>query len=404
MSFSEWKNVKLSDVIIFKNGRKKPDDDGDIPIYGGNGILGYTNKFNSENVVIIGRVGAFCGSVYYEPGKCWISDNAISVQPINENSVKYAYYVLNSLQLNQRRIGTGQPLLTQNILNNISTIYPGAAEQKVIADTISCIDEKIDLNNDINKNLEEMVHTIFKSWFVDFEPFKDGYFEDSKLGSIPKGWKIGTLSELITDTLGGDWGKEIAQGNFVEEVTCIRGADIPKIASGKKGKPATRFILKKNLEKKQLSAGQIIIEISGGSPSQSTGRTALITEELVAIADKPLICTNFCRALSLKKNIHSTFVYSMLQYLYSIDLFFQYENGTTGIKNLDTNNLFNKYQIVLPTDEIMVKYEAVFSTLIKSIYKNGGQSDKLSIIRDTIIPKLMSGEIRVPLEGGVMID
>jgi type I restriction enzyme S subunit len=157
MSFSNWQEVKLVDVINFKNGRKKPDEDGDIPIYGGNGILGYTNNFNNENVVVIGRVGAYCGSVYYEPGECWISDNAISAQPINDNNVKYAYYALLSLKLNERRIGTGQPLLTQSILNNIDAIYPRVEEQKAIADTLSCLDDKIELNNRINKTLNILI-------------------------------------------------------------------------------------------------------------------------------------------------------------------------------------------------------------------------------------------------------
>ncbi|MBU3161345.1 restriction endonuclease subunit S [Clostridium frigoris] len=316
----------------------------------------------------------------------------------------YIYYlsispIFRNIAIQSMVGSSGRQRVQQDALENIEIFIPSLPEQKSIADTLSCFDNKIEINTRINKIIEEMAQTIFKSWFVDFEPFKDGEFEESELGSIPNGWRTGTLGELIYDTLGGDWGKEISKGKFVEEVTCIRGADIPKIASGNKGKPATRFILKKNLEKKQLSGGQIIIEISGGSPTQSTGRTALITEELVAIYDKPLICTNFCRALSLKKNSYSTFVYSMLQYLYKIDLFFQYENGTTGIKNLDTNNLFNKYQIVIPTDKIMGEYEEVFSTLIKSIYNNGSQSDKLSTIRDTILPKLISGEIRVPIEG-----
>ena len=96
-------------------------------------------------------------------------------------------------------------------------------------------------------------------------PFQDGEFEDSELGRIPKGWRVGTIQELISDTLGGDWGKETEQGNYTEEVICIRGADIPEIAIGKKGNPPTRYILKKNLDKKELSAGQIIIEISGGA-------------------------------------------------------------------------------------------------------------------------------------------
>jgi type I restriction enzyme S subunit len=215
---------------------------------------------------------------------------------------------------------------------------------------------------------------------------------------IPKGWRAGTIGELISDTISGDWGKETSQGNYTEEVICIRGADIPEIASGKKGKPPIRYIRKKNLEKIKLSKGHIIIEISGGSPTQSTGRTAIVTHELINMTKRPLICTNFCRALSLKKEYHATFVYSMLQYLYNKDLFFLYENGTTGIKNLDTNNLFSRQQIVIPDNESMIKYKEIFDMIIKLIYGNGAQSEKLSAIRDILLPKLISGVIRVPLE------
>lgn len=299
----------------------------------------------------------------------------------------------------QSMVGSsGRQRVQQSVLENTEMMLPSLTEQKAIADTLSCLDDKIELNNCINKTMEEMAQAIFKSWFLDFEPFQDGEFEDSELGRIPKGWRIGTIGELISDTLGGDWGKESLQGNFTEEVICIRGADIPEIARGNKGKPASRFILKKSLEKKQLSEGQIIIEISGGSPTQSTGRTALITKELIAMAEKPLICTNFCRALSFKKHSHSVFVYSMLKHQYNKDLFFLYENGTTGIKNLDINTLFNQFQVVLPIEELMVQFEEVFNILQKSIYENGSQSDKLSIIRDVLLPKLMSGEVRVPLE------
>lgn len=398
MTSSGWKEVSLSDVISFKNGRRKPDEEGCIPIYGGNGILGFTNNFNNENAVVIGRVGAYCGSVYYEPGKCWISDNAISAKPVNDNDTKYAYYALKSLRLNERRIGTGQPLLTQGILNNITMMYPGAEEQKAIAAALSCLDDKIDINNRINKALEEAAQAIFKSWFVDFEPFLDGGFIDSELGRIPESWRVGTIGELISDTTGGDWGKESRQGNFTEEVICIRGADIPEIASGRKGRPPVRYILKKNLENKRLSEGRIIIEISGGSPTQSTGRTALITSELINKHRRPLICTNFCRAVSLKREYYSAFAYSMLNYLYQRDVFFLYENGTTGIKNLDTDNLFNKHQVVLPDDEAMIRYKEVFDTIIKSIYENGAQSDKLMAIRDSLLPKLICGEIRISAE------
>ena len=307
--------------------------------------------------------------------------------------------IINRLQvIAESRSGTF-PQITYTELSRLSILLPPIEEQKAIAETLTCIDNKIELNSCINMNLEKIAQTIFKSWFIDYEPFQDGEFEDSELGRIPKGWRVGTIQELISDTLGGDWGKETEQGNYTEEVICIRGADIPEIAIGKKGNPPTRYILKKNLDKKELSAGQIIIEISGGSPTQSTGRTALITSDLINITDKPLICTNFCRALSFQKDYYSTFIYAMLRYLYNKGVFFLFENGTTGIKNLDTNNLFNKHLIVLPNDDVMIKYKEIFDATVNLIYQNGAQIDKLASIREAILPKLMSGEIRVPVKG-----
>ena len=115
-----WESILLSELIDFKNGKSKPNQIGEIPIYGGNGILGYTDRFNSENIIAIGRVGAYCGSVFYVPNKCWISDNAISGKSKIDNYL-YLFYLLRSLNLNEKSEGTGQPLLTQGILNSIIT-------------------------------------------------------------------------------------------------------------------------------------------------------------------------------------------------------------------------------------------------------------------------------------------
>ncbi|MHB8276808.1 MAG: restriction endonuclease subunit S [Candidatus Humimicrobiaceae bacterium] len=361
-------------------------------------LYAYPQLVNSTGVGTLGRVAQIKEVV----DKTTVDSHITIVRANKSVNPRFLGYNLFLQQPNIEALAegsTGQTELSRTRLSEaIKVLLPPDLEQKSIADTLSCLDDKIELNNSINNSLEEIAQAIFKSWFVDFEPFQDGEFEESELGRIPKGWRVGTIGELIFDTIGGDWGKETSQGNFTEAVICIRGADIPEIASGKKGKPPIRYILKKNLEKKRLSEGQIIIEISGGSPTQSTGRTALITHELAKIVGIPLICTNFCRAISLKKEYYSTFVYSMLQYLYNKDIFFLYENGTTGIKNLDTNNLFNKHQIVLPDNETMIKYKEIFDTLIKFIYKNGAQSDKLSTIRDSLLPKLISGEIRIPIE------
>jgi len=150
---SEWTTVQLSDFIQFKNGKKRPAGTGSIPVYGGNGILDYTNVSNQENSIIVGRVGAYCGSVYYEPVQHWVSDNAISAVNKSNSDIVYDYYLLKSLNLNHRHIGTSQPLLTQEILNSIVVELPSFAEQAKIGYTLRALDDKISNNNKINHHL-----------------------------------------------------------------------------------------------------------------------------------------------------------------------------------------------------------------------------------------------------------
>lgn len=399
----ELKTIKLEDEIRLVYGKsltKSTRIEGEFNVYGSNGVVGTHNEaiFKGPGL-IIGRKGTV-GSVVLSKDDFYAIDTTYVLELNDPNDdLMFWYYYLKTLGLDQMNSHSAVPGLSRDaVYRKEVKILPDINERKRVAATLSCLDDKIELNNRMNKNLEEMAQAIFKSWFVDFEPFQDGEFEESELGMIPKGWRVGTIDELIENTIGGDWGKENEQGNYSEEVVCIRGADIPEIAVGKRGKPPIRFILKKNLEKKQLFKDQIIIEISGGSPTQSTGRTALITDELLEAYKNPLICTNFCRALSFKKKEFSTFVYSIIQYFYKKDILFLYENGTTGIKNLDTGNLFGKHQIIIPDEITFKEYYELYHTLLKSIYDNGIQADKLSTIRDTLLPKLMSGEIRVPIE------
>ena len=210
----EWKEVTISDIANLKNGKKRPSESGVIPVFGGNGIMDYVNSFNGEDTIVIGRVGAYCGCVYLSKGKCWVSDNAIAAKAKEGNDNEYLYYLLSSLNLNHHHIGGAQPLMTQDIIGRIEVIVPKEKEdQRRIASILSSLDRKIELNNKINADLEEMAQALFKNWFVDFEPFKDGKFVDSELGMIPEGWKVGTLEDLITIKYGKDH-KKLEDGTF----------------------------------------------------------------------------------------------------------------------------------------------------------------------------------------------
>lgn len=232
----------------------------------------------------------------------------------------------------------------------------------------------------VNDNLMQQAQALFKKWFVD--------------NPDAISWKEGTFSDLIEKTISGDWGKDSPSGNNTEMVYCIRGADIPEVCAGNKGKMPTRYILPKNYAAKQLVDGDIVVEISGGSPTQSTGRAAAVSDTLLARYDKGMVCTNFCKALKPRAG-YSMYVYYYWQYLYDRNIFFSYENGTTGIKNLDINGFIETEPIVIAPEDLVEKFDAVCQTVFSKIYANGMENEQLALVRDTILPKLMSGEIDV---------
>lgn len=243
-----------------------------------------------------------------------------------------------------------------------------------------------------NHNLEEQAQALYKSWFVEFEPFRDGKFIDSEFGLIPDGWHIGNISEMISDTYNGDWGKEESTGAFTKRVFCIRGADIPSIRVGSSGKMPTRFIQEKHFLSKYLKNDDLVIEISGGSPTQSTGRFCRITSDLIERYDHSLICTNFCKAIRPIEGC-SLFLSYLWNDLYEKGTMFSYENGTTGIKNLDLSGLIMGEPVIIPDKRSMQLFSYAVSALNKQILFNGHENEKLGEQRDLMLPKLMSGEM-----------
>lgn len=232
----------------------------------------------------------------------------------------------------------------------------------------------------LNNNLAEQAQALFKKWFIDNPENVD--------------WSAGTFRKLIQSTLNGDWGKEAPTGNNTEKVYCIRGADIPEVKAGNKGKMPTRYILPKNLANKKLEAGDIVVEISGGSPTQSTGRCTAITQSLLDRYDSSMVCTNFCKAIK-PKNGYSLFVYYYWQYLYEKGVFFSYENGTTGIKNLDFTGFIETEPIIVPPFDKVQEFDDYCNSIFSQVFANGKQSEQLASLRDTLLPKLMSGELDV---------
>ena len=193
---------KFSKLYSWTSGKPiSANEHGTIPVYGSNGIIGYTDNSKYFNKIILGRVGAYCGSVEYCPTEFNATDNTL-ITTCNEKLITYpfAFYSLKLMKLNNFASGSAQPLITQGLLKHLKCDVPSIEKQKIIANILSAYDNLIENNNKRIKLLEQMAENLYKEWFVRFRfpGFEDVEFENG----IPKGWKIEILSDIADIIMG----------------------------------------------------------------------------------------------------------------------------------------------------------------------------------------------------------
>lgn len=408
----EIREVKLRDVATVKGGKRLPKGINLISIpnahpyirvrdLNGKRTLELDSSFefvddetqksisryivNNGDIVlsIVGTIGlvAIIGDSLNEAN---LTENCVKLTSLSGIDRDFLYYFLKSSygqqEIARGTVGAVQPKLPIKNIQNITITLPNELVQRKIATFLSSLDERIEINQKINDNLQQQVQALFKEWFID--------------NPDTISWKRGTFSDLIEKTISGDWGKDKPTGNNTEMVYCIRGADIPEVRAGNKGKIPTRYILPKNYAAKQLVDGDIVVEISGGSPTQSTGRAAAVSTALLDRYDKGMVCTNFCKALKPITG-YSMYVYYYWLYLYDMGIFFSYENGTTGIKNLDLSGFIETEPIIIAPTDLVKKFDAFCQSIFSKVYTSGLENEQLALIRDILIPKLMTGELDV---------
>ena len=195
----EWKEDVLGNVLEVRYGKDhKKLADGQYPVYGSGGLMRYVDsKLYDGPSILIPRKGTLNNIMFVE-SPFWTVDTMFwSIINTDKVDPKFLFYSICKRDFASMNVGSAVPSMTVNILNDIQISYPKNIEdQRRIVSILSSLDRKIELNNKINADLEEMAQAIFKNWFVDFEPFKDGKFVDSELGMIPEGWKVGTLGDI----------------------------------------------------------------------------------------------------------------------------------------------------------------------------------------------------------------
>ena len=352
----------LKEIIEFKNGKKKPSSKGSIPIYGGNGILGYTDQNNQNGeCLIIGRVGAYCGCVYSHYGKCWISDNAIVGKVNDGNDFYYCYYLLKRLNLNSRHVGSGQPLMTQEILNNIEINICDYETQRKIGKILKNIDDKIRINNKINNNLYELAIKYLNEMQSDEEVTL------SKFGKIQGGYAFKSKDLLDTKTnnriikiknLRNEISADVINSQFVENEVIDKLDNKFKI---KKGNVAIA------MTGAELGKTGFIYGFDHYYLNQRVGLVRGITKEKELYLNILLLSQEFQDLLNSKG-------YGSAQPNVS----------TADIENITIQNI---------EDDDLMKFYKKVNPIYKKIILNCEENLNLEQLRDTLLPKLMNGEI-----------
>lgn len=320
---------------------------------------------------------------------------------------EYVYYFLKTQYNALRSLSSGvRKNLNSNDIKNYPIRLPNnISEQIAISQTLKKLDEKIELNSQINAELEAMAKTLYDYWFVQFDfpdvngkPYKSsgGKMVYNKVlkCDIPEGWEVSTLANWVQNDKTGDWGQESEEGNYTLQVYCIRGTDTNDLSNkGNIGAPK-RFILPKN-DNKLLAPFDFVIEISGGSTNQSTGRMATITNEVLERFHYPLICSNFCKAISLVDNDYFYNFEYLWQRLYDNDVLFGWEGKTSGIKNLLFDSFISNHNLPMPPKELAKKF---FDFADRAHKKNQNllkENKHLEDLRDWLLPMLMNGQVTV---------
>jgi len=309
----------------------------------------------------------------------------------NELIGKWLFYYFKSNiareYIHRSRAGTTQEYLTLESLRKFPILFPAnkAMMSKIIG-ILDSIQDKIELNRQMNKTLESIAQAIFKRWFVDFE--FPGHEKTKFVNNLPEGWYGGCLADILEISIGGDWGNDNETEGMVQAIS-LRGTDLESLKSGGYAPEApVRWIRKDKLGKRIIRDSDILI---GGSGLGPIGKTIYCSRYLNGLYAFPVTYSNFCKRLTAKTPGFAVYAEKILENMYLSGEMNQFYTGTS-IPNLDVNSLI-KFPVIIPTAGIVSKfYEIVAHKFMKLFNK---ENTLLSQIRDSLLPRLMSGKIRI---------
>lgn len=378
----EWKEVTLGEIAIFKTGKLNSNaaiSNGEYPFFTCSPETLRINSyaFDQEAILLAGNNAEGNFSIKYYKGKFNAYQRTYVITPIRGKvDIKFLYYALSLClkQLKNMSQGTSTKFLTVTILNSFSVKLPSISDQRRIASILSSLDRKIELNNKINADLEEMAQTIFKNWFVDFEPFKDGKFVDSELGMIPEGWKVGTLGDITKNKSA-----KVKERNDVKVLSPVTTGELVLSEEYFTKQVFSSSIAKYKIVNKgdfAYNPARVNIGSLGRNEFDFDGCVSPVYVVFSVLDGYENYFDLFRKTDFFKDSVASLAIGGVRQSLSYDDL--------------------SSIEVIIPSENAVEEFNNLYNQMKKTIKANKLESSRLSLLRDTLLPRLMSGELEVP--------
>ncbi|NPV02117.1 MAG: restriction endonuclease subunit S [Brevinematales bacterium] len=405
-----WNKITLSEFILLQRGFDLPEysrKNGKVPVVASTGIVGYHDSFQVKGPgVVIGRSGSIGGGQYIE-ADFWPLNTTLWVKDRKGNDIHYIYYLLKSIDFSIFNAGSGVPTLNRNHLDNIKVFAPPLAEQHAIAHILGTLDDKIELLRRMNKTLEEMARALFKSWFVDFDPVRakmDGRWTrggslpgmpagmrdlwpsrlvDSELGEIPEGWRVGVVKDVAKSIFSGGT-PDTRKAEYWD-------GNIPWFSSGETREllitSTEKYISQKGVDESSTRKsvyGDILIASAG--QGNTRGQTSFNTIETYINQSVVAIRTDKDKSNPLWLFLNLSNRYEEMRNI----------SDSHSSRGSLTTKLLETMPLILPSKELVDQFFILVNGNINKWIANLIGIKTLMQIRDTLLPKLVSGEVRVP--------
>lgn len=427
---SEWRSARLGDIASELTGRISSNHSG-LKVFGVQKGVGLTaeTRYASADVSKYKLIepGDFAynpmrlnigsiGMCRHELGPGLVSPDYVAFRLNDSVDPNFLAYYTETQAWREwvERAGGGSVRIRIYFANLAEMVvrFPDLKSQKSAVAVLRSIDDRIENLRQINVTLDAMAQAVFKSWFVDFDPVRaksegreprnmdaataalfPAEFENSQLGLIPKGWRARPFGMLLRHSIGGDWGSETPEGDNNERISIIRGTDIPDLRSQSAFRVPDRFTSTRKVSGRALSAGDLVVEVSGGSKEQPTGRSLYVTPQLLGLFDCPVVPASFCRKFSPVSPHLGLLLAQHMDFIYAAGRTWGYQNQSTGIANFQTKRFLANELVVVPSDDVLEEFKKVVGVMVERTQVS--QARRLAELRDAVLPRLISGKLRV---------